>query len=148
MADQATGTACVDVQQRDGGAVSPKHVLAKPGGSPFFQEGHMNAGEQKQHSEELAKMMAKMMSCSPMDMGPDGGHLTPDDFAASQKMRDLLAKAEHRGEEDDYAAVQRIEDLVAQGRGLLEQMNDTLNTLLAAELNSTASAAEDADASR
>ncbi|XP_054923154.1 uncharacterized protein [Dermacentor andersoni] len=146
MADQATDTACVDVQQRDGGAASPKHVLAKPGGSPFFQEGHMNAGEQ--HSEELAKIMAKMMSCSPMEMGPDGGHLPPDDIAASQKMRDLLAKAEHSGEEDGDAAVQRIEGLVAQGRDLLEQMNDTLNTLLAAELHGAASAAEDADASR
>ncbi|XP_037512226.1 uncharacterized protein LOC119388990 [Rhipicephalus sanguineus] len=140
MADQATDTACVDVQQRDSGAVSPKHVLAKDAGSAFFQEGHLNAGEQ-QHAGELAKMMAKMMSCSPMDMGPDGGHLPPNDMAASHKMRDLLAKAEQSGEEDGNA-VQRFEDLVAQGRHMLEQINDTLNTLLAAEMNSAA--AEDA----
>ncbi|KAL3223250.1 hypothetical protein MRX96_027663 [Rhipicephalus microplus] len=140
MADQATDTACVDVQQCDSGAVSPKHVLAKDGGSPFFQEGHLNAGEQ-QHTGELAKMMAKMMSCSPMDMGPDGGHLPPNDMADSLKARDLLAKAEQSGEDED-ATVQRFEDLVAQGRDVLDQINDTLNLLLAAEMNSAA--AEDA----
>ncbi|KAH6933426.1 hypothetical protein HPB50_014804 [Hyalomma asiaticum] len=139
MADQATDAACVDVQQRDSGAVSPKHVLAKDAGSPFFQEGHMNAGEQ---TGELAKMMAKMMSCSPIDVGPDGGHLPPSDVADSQKVRDLLAKTEQSGKEEEGSVVQRFEDLVSQGRDMLEQINDTLNNLLAAEMRSAA--AEDA----
>ncbi|KAL1444278.1 hypothetical protein MTO96_045593 [Rhipicephalus appendiculatus] len=49
---------------------------------------------------------------------------------ATDAVRDLLAKAEQSGEEDGDA-VQRFEDLVAQGRDMLEQINDTLNSLLA-----------------
>ncbi|XP_077507893.1 uncharacterized protein LOC144119018 [Amblyomma americanum] len=126
MAEQATQT--VDAQ-RDAEAVSPK-LHAKDGESPFFDEGLMQAGEQQQPppTEELAKMMAKMMNCSPMDVGPDGGPVPGDDFPGM--MRGLLAKAEQPiGEDED--ALEHVQQLVTDGRGVLEKLAEALNNLIA-----------------
>ncbi|XP_077535317.1 uncharacterized protein LOC144147113 isoform X2 [Haemaphysalis longicornis] len=138
MADQATQTPCSEAQQRVG---SPTH-LAKGASSPFFEEGPMQGGQQGQqpaNKEELAKMMAKMMSCPPMDMGPDGGTVLPDALDAKKVMADLLAKSEEPrlgadGEpeaDDETAAIEHLETVVAGCRDLLYQLQDALHAAIA-----------------